>query len=200
MKGNNTARAELYKAYSPRLMALCCRYASQREQAEDLLHDAFLQIFDQMRLFHWKGDGSLRAWMERVTVHVAIDCLRRDQAFTLVPLDEATVALTAVGDDDDEARGLLTDAGDVEDAPTADDIYSMSEEELVRLIGELPEGYRAVFNLFCIDGFSHKEIARMLGIKENSSSSQLARAKALLAKKIIGMKRAEKEIVRMKKC
>jgi RNA polymerase sigma factor, sigma-70 family len=165
-KGDNAARAELYKAYSPRLMAVCCRYASGREQAEDWLHDAFLRIFGQINRFRWQGEGSLKVWMEQVTRNVAIDSLRKRQTLTVVPLDE-----------------MGTEPTDVPE-PTADDINRISDDELFRLIGELPEGYRVVFNLYCIDGCSHREIARLLGIKERTSASQLARAKALLAARV----------------
>ena len=163
-KGDNAARAELYKAYSPRLMAVCTRYASCREEAEDLLHDAFLRIFARLDSFRWKGEGSLRAWLEQVTRSTVVDNLRQSQSLTFVPLGDVELEST--------------------DEPTADDIYRMDVNELMRLISELPAGYRAVFNLYCIDGFSHREIARMLGIKEKTSASQLARAKAQLAKRI----------------
>ena len=165
-KGDNAARAELYKAYSPRLMAVCCRYASGREQAEDWLHDAFLKIFGQISRFRWQGEGSLKAWMEQVTRSVAIDDLRHAGALNILSLDQSTEEPM------DEAE------------PTADDIYRIDQADLFRLINELPAGYRAVFNLYCIDGFSHREIARMLGIKEKTSASQLARAKSLLAQRI----------------
>ena len=165
-KGDNAARAELYRVYSPRLMAVCRRYASEREQAEDWLHDAFLNIFGGLNRFRWQGEGSLCVWMERVARNVAIDSLRKRQTLTVVPLDE-----------------MGTEPTDVPE-PTADDINRISDDELFRLIGELPEGYRVVFNLYCIDGCSHREIARLLGIKERTSASQLARAKALLAARI----------------
>lgn len=165
-KGDNEARAALYKAYAPRLMAVCLRYASGREQAEDWLHDTFLRAFEKIGRFRWQGAESLRVWMNRVARSVAIDNLRHKGLLTIVPLDEDHDQPT------DEAE------------PTADDIYRINEADLFRLIGELPEGYRAVFNLYCIDGFSHREIARMLGIKEKTSASQLVHAKAQLAKRI----------------
>jgi len=167
MKGDNAARAELYQTYSPRLMALCLRYASCRTEAEDWLHDTYVRVFDQMGRFRWRGEGSLRAWLETVARHVAIDNLRRESTRAFVPLDETTAEQLAPAAE-----------------PTPDDIDRLSMDELLQLISELPHGYRVVFNLFCIDGCSHKEIARLLGIKESSSSSQLARAKALLAARI----------------
>jgi len=165
-KGNNAARAELYRAYSPRLMAVCRRYASGGEQAEDWLHDAFLKIFGQLDRFRWQGEGSLIVWMERVARSVAIDSLRQRRTIDFVRPDEAGNELADVPE------------------PTEDDIGRIDEESLIRLIGELPEGYRVVFNLYCIDGCSHNEIARLLGIKAKSSASQLHRAKALLAAKV----------------
>lgn len=165
-KGDNAARAELYRAYSPRLMAVCRRYASEREQAEDWLHDAFLNIFGGLNRFRWQGEGSLGVWMERVARNVAIDSLRKRRTLAFVPIDETETELKDVPE------------------PTADYIDRISDDDLFRLIGELPEGYRVVFNLYCIDGCSHKEIARLLGIKERTSASQLARAKSLLAARI----------------
>ena len=164
LKGNNAARAELYQAFAPRLMALCTRYASGREEAEDMLHDAFLRIFSRMDAFRWKGEGSLRVWLEQVTRSTAIDNLRKAGALSFVPLDRVV--------------------NEPMDEPSADDVNALDRNDLLRLIGELPAGYRAVINLYCIDGLTHKEIARLLGIKERTSASQLTRAKALLASRI----------------
>ena len=129
-----------------------------------MLHDAFLRIFARIETFRWQGEGSLKMWLEQVTRNTIIDTLRQSRALTIVPM----------ADTDSEPT----------DEPTADDIYSLNMNELMQLISELPAGYRAVINLYCIDGLPHKEIARLLGIKEKSSASQLNRAKAMLAKKV----------------
>lgn len=163
--GDRTARRELYDRYAGRLMNVCLRYAGDRAMAEDLLHDAFLKIFGVIGKFSYRGPGSLRAWMERVTVNVALEWLRARSRLTCVRLDEnRSAALRA--------------------EPDAAQVARVPREVLMRFVRELPDGYRTVFNLFCVENYSHREIADMLGINEKSSSSQLARARAILARRV----------------
>lgn len=164
-RGEMEARRMLYEQYAGRLFAICLRYVADRATAEDLLHDSFLKIFGSLDRFTYRGKGSLRAWMERVTVNTTLEWLRQRSRLEEEPIEESRSVRLA----EDES------AVDVERIPA---------RELMRLIEELPEGYRVVFNLFYVEGYSHAEIARMLGIKEKSSSSQLFRARALLARKI----------------
>lgn len=160
---NNTARAELYTTFAPRLMAICRRYAADTESAEDLLHDAFLKIFDHIGRFSYRGEGSLSAWMERLTVNEALSKMRADKSELFISAD---------GD-----HSLTADIPD----ETFDGI---SLDTLTELIASLPAGCRTVFNLFCIEGWSHKEIAQTLKITERTSSSHLHRARMLLAQKV----------------
>lgn len=164
-QGDNEARKELYDRYAGRLMAVCMRYAGDRSAAEDLMHDAFLKIFGAFDHFSYRGEGSLRAWMERVTVNVALEWIRQRNRQGQVLLDEGRVK------------------GDIAE-PDTGEVESVPKEVLLRFVAELPEGYRTVFNLFCVEEFSHREIAQMLGINEKSSSSQLFRARALLAQRV----------------
>ena len=164
-EGDGAARRELYDRFAGRLMAVCMRYAGDRATAEDLLHDAFLKIYGAFGKFSYRGPGSLRAWMERVTVNVALEWLRGRNRLGMTELDEGRVAAPVA-------------------EPAVSDVEQVPREVLLRFVSELPEGYRAVFNLYCIEEYSHREIARMLGINEKSSSSQLFRARALLARKI----------------
>ena len=150
-KGDDTARRELYDRYAGRLLAICMRYSGDRATAEDLLHDAFLKIYGAFDRFAYRGPGSLRAWIERITVNVA--------------LDEGKAAAEVA-------------------EPDALEMARVPREVLMRFVSELPEGYRTVFNLYCIEEYSHREIARMLGINEKSSSSQLFRARTMLARKL----------------
>ena len=164
-KGDDMARKELYDRYAGRLLSICMRYAGDRATAEDLLHDAFLKIYGAFDRFAYRGPGSLRAWIERITVNVALEWLRSRNRLTSLPLDEG------------RAQEPVAE-------PDPGQVARIPRDVLMRFVAELPDGYRTVFNLYCIEGYSHREIARMLGINEKSSSSQLFRARALLARRI----------------
>lgn len=162
-KADNLARKQLYELYAPQLMAICVRYAGDRETAQDILHDGFLHIFRSFGQFTYKGEGSLRAWLSRVMVNEALGYLRKK---ALSCQEVAVEQLPDVPDDED---------GDFEQIP---------QSVLMQFIRELPDGYRTVFNLYVFEEKGHKEIAAMLGITEHTSSSQFYRAKTLLMKKI----------------
>lgn len=145
-------------------MAICLRYAGSREEAEDILHDGFIRIYQSFGKFTYQGEGSLKAWLSKVMVNEALGYLRK-QASRMhqeMVMDE----IPDVPETDESAFG---------DIPQA---------VLMKLIKELPEGYRTVFNLYVFEDKSHKEIAGLLGITEHTSSSQFYRAKCLLAKRI----------------
>lgn len=163
-QGNNLARKELYEMYSGRMLGICLRYIGDRDMAQDLLHDGFLKIYASFDKFTWRGEGSLRAWMERVMVNTALQHLRKNDI-----LNRAT-----------ELDGIE----DAYEEPNASDVETIPQKVLMSFISELPEGYRTVFNLYTFEEKSHKEIAQMLGINEKSSASQLFRAKGVLAKRI----------------
>ena len=150
--GDGAAQRELYDRYAGRLLAVCLRYA-------------FLKIYGAFSKFEYRGAGSLRAWMERVTVNVALEWLRTRNRLGCVELDEGRAAA-------------------LPDEPSAEEASRVPRDVLMRFVSELPDGYRAVFNLYCIEEYSHREIAQMLGINEKSSSSQLFRARTLLARRI----------------
>ena len=162
--GDNEARRELYTRYGGRLLSICLRYAGDRAVAEDLLHDAFLKIFGAFDRFAWRGEGSLRAWMARITVNVALEALRRKHRL------HYPVTVEHLPEQYEE--------------PTSAEMARVPYEVLRQMIAELPDGYRTIFNLFCIEELPHREIAERLGISEKTSSSQLFRAKALLARRI----------------
>lgn len=158
------ARRMLYERYGGVLMAICLRYTGNREEAEDVLHDGFLHIFESIKQFTYQGEGSLKAWLSRVMVNEALGFLRKRnaQAQQEVLLDE------------------IPDMPDTEDTG----FDGLPQSVLMRMISELPDGYRTIFNLYVFEDKSHKEIASMLGISERTSSSQFYRAKSLLMKKI----------------
>ncbi|KAA6314129.1 ECF RNA polymerase sigma-E factor [termite gut metagenome] len=163
-QGDNRARKELYEQYGGRMLTICMRYVSDRDTAQDLLHDGFLQIFNAFGKFTWRGEGSLRAWIERVTTNVALQYLRKNDVIKQsVPIDEAPERY---------------------EEPQPSDMDTIPSKILLQFIAELPEGYRTVFNLYSLENKSHKEIAQLLNINEKSSASQFFRAKSALAKKI----------------
>lgn len=161
-RGDMSARRELYTRYSGALLAIGIRYLSDREAAEDLLHDVFVNVLTNFGKFTYRGEGSLRAWLKRVMVNSALDRLRRGHQAEMVDVE-------SLGDD-------------IEDE--APDPTRLPADAIMQMVAALPQGYRTVLNLYAFDGYSHREIAERLGINEKSSSSQLSRAKALLARMI----------------
>lgn len=159
------ARKKLYEVYGGQLLAICLRYVSDRDSAQDVFHDGIIKIFHSIGQFKFLGEGSLKAWLSRVMVNEALSFLRKKNL--RMQQESLVEQLPDTQTDDDD--------GDVNDIP---------EKELMRMIRELPEGYRTVFNLYVFEEKSHKEIASILGISEHSSSSQFYRAKKTLMKKI----------------
>ena len=145
------------------MLAVCYRYTGDMDEAHDVLHDGFIKIFSN---FTFRGECSLATWMTRVMMTQAIDYLRRKQRFTQLVVSEEQ----------------LPDV--IDEASLAESGSGLSEEVLMKFVAELPDGCRTVFNLYVFEEKSHKEIARLLHIKEHSSTSQLFRAKCLLAKRI----------------
>lgn len=156
------ARKQLYEQYGGQLMSICLRYVCDRESAQDVLHDGFIRIFQSFQQFHYQGIGSLKAWMSRIMVNEALGFLRKKNLQV-----QQEVLMEEIPDREDEES--------TEDIPPA---------VLMKLIRELPDGYRTVFNLYVFEEKSHKEIGELLGITERTSSSQFYRAKTLLMKKI----------------
>lgn len=157
-----TAMKLIYKTYIRHLSAVCSRYIVNDEDVKDVLQECFLKIFASFSNFSYRGEGSLKAWLTKIVINESLRHIRHDRR-TL--FDQVT----------SETESIQDAEPDIEQIP-ASVIHSF--------IRELPDGYRLVFNLYVIEGKSHKEIARMLGIKESTSASQLHRAKALLASKI----------------
>lgn len=139
------------------------RYAKDRMEAEDVLQMGYVKVFQKVKDF--KGDGSFEGWIRRIMVNTAIESYRKNlRMLSLVQIDEA-----------------------YEQPSTGFDFSRLGMQELLKLIQELADGYRMVFNMYIIEGYSHKEIAETLGISESASKSQLSRARAILQKEIIKM-------------
>ena len=163
-KGDNRARKELYESYSRRMFSICMRYVGDRDTAQDLLHDGFIKIFGSFDKFTWRGEGSLRAWMERVMVNTVLQFLRKNDVMNQM------VEIENLPDSYEEPEESVIDA--------------IPNQVLMQFINELSVGYRTVFNLYVFEEKSHKEIAELLGINEKSSASQFFRAKSVLAKRV----------------
>ena len=153
------ARQEMYETYAGRVLAVCRRYIRDADRARDLVHDTFLRAWDSLDTFRPRRAGSLAAWLSQIAAHLAVDELRSRKQLT-----------------------LLSDGMPAEEVPVDVDVLrTVPVEELIDLVSSLPDGYRAVFNLFCLDGYSHREIARLLGISEKTSQTQYLKARHKLA-------------------
>ena len=162
-RGDRSAMRELYNRYAARLSALCSRYANRVEEGTDLMHDTMEKAFGKMGQYRYKGEGSLYSWLSRMAVNLSIDRLRKEGRLG-VPFSEEEIP-------------------DIPD-PTAEEVRSIPLSDLQAMIVSLPDSKRVVFNMSCVDGFSHREIAEKLGITEKTSSSTLARAKKTLSRMI----------------
>ncbi|HEY5744664.1 MAG TPA: RNA polymerase sigma factor [Chryseolinea sp.] len=158
LRRDRNAQKLLYDTYSSKMYGLCYRYVKDVMEAEDILVTAFMKVFDKIAQF--KSEGSFEGWIRRIVVNEALTYLRRHRSMYLeTELEQA--------DREPDYNSL----GD-----------HLEAEDLLKMIQELPTGYRIVFNLYAIDGYSHKEIAEQLGISENTSKSQLSRARTYLQK------------------
>lgn len=163
LDGDNTATEWIYRKHVRYLSALCSRYITEDEDIKDVLQESFIKIFTSLDSFKYRGEGALKAWMAKITLNETLKFLRNNSR---LPIDSIDDKDTNIADDD---------SMEAEDIPT---------DVLHQFIRGLPDGYRTVFNLYVIDDKSHKEIAQLLGIKENTSASQLHKAKSMLAQKI----------------
>ena len=156
IKGERKSQKALYDLYSQKMYAICIRYSKNQMDAEDILQEAFVKLFNNLHKF--RGDGSFDGWVRRIFVNTAIEHIRRKNLNTSVGEGlENTVA--------DKRHNAL------------DNLY---EKDLIKTSRTLSDGYRTVFTLYAVEGYSHKEIASQLGITESTSKSQFSRAKAIL--------------------
>jgi RNA polymerase sigma-70 factor (ECF subfamily) len=160
-KGDRAAQKALFDSLSPKMFAICIRYMGSREAAEDVLQEGFISLFS--KLDSYSGEGSFEGWARKVFVNTALMTLRRNDVMRQ-------------SEDIESARSI---SGNDVSA-----LQSISYKELMGMIAELPPGFRTVFNLFLIEGYSHKEISGMLGISEATSRSQLQRARVMLQNRI----------------
>ncbi len=155
----------LFTLYAPKFMTVCLRYAVDAMEAEDFLQEGFVRIFNNLHQF--KFEGSFEGWMRRIVVNV---CLKKLQKKKLV-FNEIIEEQSAVPSIDASAYNHL------------------GESDLLKLISKLPEGYRIVFNLNVIEGYSHEEIAKMLNVQPSTSRSQLVKARKMLQQQILELQK-----------
>ena len=161
IRGDRAAQKRLYDTYSPKMYALCNRYLKDPMQAQDALVTGFTRVFE--KISQYSGQGSLEGWIKIIVIREALAIIRKTQQFR-----------------------FEADMESIENLPgfqTESDPFEL--EYLLRLVQELPTGYRTIFNLYAVEGFSHKEIAAQLNISENTSKSQLSRARVFLQQLLI---------------
>ena len=161
IKGDRASQKVVYDRLASRMLPLCMRYVGDREQAMDILQDGFVTLFTQLK--QYKGDGSFEGWARKIFVNTALMSLRKKDALKM-------------SEELDAVRGMRTDT------PTQG--QNIGYKDLMKLVTELPDGYRTIFNMYAIEGYSHKEIGEMLGITETTSRTQLSRARIWLQNKI----------------
>lgn len=162
-EGKRECQKHLYEKYARVMFGLCMRYTSDTDTAQDLLQDGFIKIFSSIDSF--SGKGSFEGWMKKIFINLALQNIRKEKS--LVHTED------------------IQNIPDIEDDSISENAYDISEEELMKMIQELPKGYRMVFNLYAIEELSHKEIAQMLNIAEGTSRSQYIRARQLLQERIL---------------
>lgn len=159
VKKQALAQKALYDKYSRRMLGVCLRYASSTDEAQDILQDGFIKVFDKIEAFNAKG--SLEGWIRRIMVNTALDNFRKNKKHM-----------------------NQTDVDDIKYQLKADNfvVESLEAKALLKIIQTLPTGFRTVFNLYAIEGYSHKEIGVMLDVSEGTSKSQYSRARAYIQK------------------
>jgi RNA polymerase sigma-70 factor (ECF subfamily) len=165
VRGNRDCQQVIFRKYAGKMLALALRYAKHQMEAEDIVQEAFIRVFDHMHTFEHKG--SFEGWIKRIVINVALKNFSRKRF-------------------SQEQIGIDQDFDAPVEAPA--DLL-MGAQEILDMVKELPDGYRVVFNLYAIEGYNHKEIADMLGIQESTSRSQLVKARKLLQQKLAGLQK-----------
>lgn len=173
---DSKAQRLIYERLSPKMMGVCRRYIGDVSEAETVLVTAFLKVFNKINQF--SGTGNFEGWVRRIMVNESLLYLRKNKSmYLVVDIDEAVI----------EPNYGQAD-------------YLFEERELLEMINNLPVGYRTVFNLYAIEGYSHKEISEQMGINENTSKSQLSRARAILKNEVLKREKlVEQNIARNEK-
>jgi RNA polymerase sigma-70 factor (ECF subfamily) len=162
MDGDRKAQKALFDKYSRKMMGVCLRYMKDTEDARDLMQESFIKVFTNIR--RYAGNGSFDGWIRKIFVNCALERLRQHDILR-------------------EASGI--DEINYVDIPDEAEVFTISSEELMSCVRSLPEGFRAVFNMYAVEGYSHKEIGEILHISESTSRSQYMRARRMLQRMIL---------------
>ena len=161
VKGDSRAQRMLFERFSKKMLGVCLRYAKSTEQAEDVLQDGFIKVFSKLNDF--KHDGSLEGWIRRIMVNTSLDQIRKENKLL---------------------GNISLDNVDYKLQNNAFVLENLAAKDLMKMVQSMPVGYKVVFNMFAIEGYSHKEISEHLGISENTSKSQYSRARAYLRERL----------------
>lgn len=172
LKGDRTMQRELYERFAPKMYGVCLRYAGNAEEAEDILQEGFIKVYNKVGSF--RREGSFEGWIRRIFVNTAIEHYRKK------------IYLQPIGDyEENSIEGQYLSVLD-----------HLAEKDIIQLVQQLSPGYRTVFNMYVIEGYTHRQIAEELGISEGTSKSQLSRAKQILqelVKKFIEQRKQPKQ-------
>ncbi len=172
IKGDTKCYEQLYTRFAPKMFGICLRYSKDYHTAEDILQEGFIKVYKNLAKFRF--EGSFEGWVRRIFVNTAIEHFRK--SVNLYPIGE-------FANSPDERVDDLT-------------VEKLAVEDILKMVQSLSPGYRTVFNLYVIEGYPHKDIAKMLGISEGTSKSQLARARYLLQKKITNVEKYNDNILK----
>jgi RNA polymerase sigma-70 factor (ECF subfamily) len=166
-KGNRQAQKQLYEEFAPQLFAVCLRYCKNRMEAEDLLHEGFIKIFEKIGQF--RGEGTISAWLRRIMVNTALDELRNRQK--LLYIDDTGTITANIADEEEEIEN-------------DNEFYDIDVNQVFDCVNQMPQQYKLVFNLYVVEKYSHEKIASELGISIGTSKSNLSRARKWLKNKL----------------
>jgi RNA polymerase sigma-70 factor (ECF subfamily) len=162
--GKRSAQHQLYNKYSPGMLGVCLRYCRTLEDAEDVLQDGFIKVFKSIKSY--RGEGTLGSWIKRIMINTALSQVKKNLNFTF-----EKAGLTEINEPQDQTEEEI-------------EFHPVSPEVLIKFIQEMPAGYRTVLNLYVFEEYSHKEIAGLLNISENTSKTQLFKARKFLRNKL----------------
>lgn len=171
LKLKRSAQKELYDRYIKKMNAVCRRYISDKDEIKDILQEGFIKVFENIDKY--RGEGPLEAWVRRIIVNTVLSHLRKSKSELFVKQDKA----------DQDEHFSLTEEEENDSIFNAD----FSQEDLMTAIESLPENYKIIFNLYCIENYSHREIALLLSLKEESSRTRLNRARKMLQEYLIAL-------------